>query len=96
MLTDILAISWLVTGIALIITRLSKNRLLEQLFEANTFASRLTLYVITFGLVTFAITRLFGFPGLVFGMPMLHWFSLLFLLNLWFRAYQMIARKRTI
>lgn len=96
MLSDLLAISWLITGIALIITHLSKDSLLEDVFASNTLASRLTLYVITFGLVTFAITRLFGFPGLVFGMPMLHWFSLLFLLNLWFRAYQTIAKKHTI
>jgi len=95
MLHDLLAIAWLISGAILLFVHFSRQKLLEQLFQVETLPSRVIQSILAMGLIVFAISGLVGYPCSVIGMPMLHWFSLLFLINLWFRAAFLLTKNHS-
>jgi hypothetical protein len=95
MLHDLLGFGWGISGALLLLAYLFQKSFIEQLFRVNTLVSRIIQYVVGIGLFSFAISGLAGYPFPLFGMPMMHWFSLLFLVSLWFRAALLVVKRKT-
>lgn len=95
MLHDLLATAWAISGALLLLAHMSKKKFLEDLFQTDTLTSRVIQRAVVIGLLIFAVSGLAGYPFTLVGMPMMHWFSALFLINLWFRAALLLVKKRT-
>jgi hypothetical protein len=97
MLHDLLGFGWGISGVLLLLAHLfQKSFFVEEIFRADTLISRIIQYVAFIGLFIFAVSGLAGYPFPLLGMPMMHWFSLLFLVSLWFRAALLVVKRKTL